>query len=98
MTPWQSGPAPQPVRSKKTPMIRAIVLATVLGALVTSLSSVVGVWLMRRSGEDRATAFFSSMPGGSGEMVNPRHVLLRSVLCDVNHILAGPPEYGRARR
>ena len=40
------------------------------GALVTSLSSVVGVWLMRRSGEDRATAFFSSMPGGSGEMVN----------------------------
>ena len=41
-----------------------------IGALVTSLSSVVGVWLMRRSGEDRATAFFSSMPGGSGEMVN----------------------------
>lgn len=40
------------------------------GALVTSLSSIVGVWLMRRSGEDRATAFFSSMPGGSGEMVN----------------------------
>ncbi len=25
---------------------------------------------MRRTGEDRATAFFSSMPGGSGEMVN----------------------------
>ncbi|MDB6143943.1 MAG: rane protein [Pseudomonas sp.] len=40
------------------------------GALVTSVSSVVGVWLMRRTGEDRATAFFSSMPGGSGEMVN----------------------------
>jgi hypothetical protein len=40
------------------------------GALVTSLSAVVGVWLMRRTGEDRATAFFSSMPGGSGEMVN----------------------------
>ena len=40
------------------------------GALLTSLSSVIGVWLMRRSGEDRATAFFSSMPGGSGEMVN----------------------------
>ncbi|WP_426179419.1 AbrB family transcriptional regulator [Pseudomonas sp. TWRC1-2] len=40
------------------------------GALITSLSSIVGVWLMRRSGEDRATAFFSSMPGGSGEMVN----------------------------
>jgi membrane AbrB-like protein len=41
-----------------------------IGALVTSLSSVVGVWLMLRTGEDRATAFFSSMPGGSGEMVN----------------------------
>lgn len=40
------------------------------GALLTSLSSVVGVWLLRRTGEDRATAFFSSMPGGSGEMVN----------------------------
>jgi len=40
------------------------------GALVTSVSSIVGVWLMRRTGEDRATAFFSSMPGGSGEMVN----------------------------
>ena len=40
------------------------------GALLTSVSSVIGVWLMRRSGVDRATAFFSSMPGGSGEMVN----------------------------
>ncbi|WP_031321100.1 AbrB family transcriptional regulator [Pseudomonas piscis] len=40
------------------------------GALVTSLSSVMAVWLLRRTGEDRATAFFSSMPGGSGEMVN----------------------------
>ncbi|WP_426140407.1 AbrB family transcriptional regulator [Pseudomonas sp. DWP3-1-2] len=40
------------------------------GALITSVSCVIGVWLMRRSGEDRATAFFSSMPGGSGEMVN----------------------------
>lgn len=40
------------------------------GALLTSVSSVVGVWLLRRTGEDRATAFFSSMPGGSGEMVN----------------------------
>lgn len=40
------------------------------GALFTSLSSVIGVWLLLRTGEDRATAFFSSMPGGSGEMVN----------------------------
>ncbi|EPN02814.1 membrane protein, partial [Pseudomonas syringae pv. actinidiae ICMP 19070] len=41
-----------------------------IGALVTSLSCLVGVWLMLRTGEDRPTAFFSSMPGGSGEMVN----------------------------
>jgi membrane AbrB-like protein len=40
------------------------------GALVTSLSSLVSVWLLLRTGEDRPTAFFSSMPGGSGEMVN----------------------------
>lgn len=40
------------------------------GALLTTLSSAVGVWLLRRAGEDRATAFFASMPGGSGEMVN----------------------------
>ena len=40
------------------------------GALVTSVSSLVSVWLLLRTGEDRATAFFSSMPGGSGEMVN----------------------------
>ena len=40
------------------------------GALLTSVSSIINVWIMRRSGEDRATAFFSSMPGGSGEMVN----------------------------
>ncbi|MDF0731127.1 AbrB family transcriptional regulator [Pseudomonas entomophila] len=40
------------------------------GALVTTASSVIGVWLLRRTGEDRATAFFASMPGGSGEMVN----------------------------
>lgn len=41
-----------------------------VGALVTSVSSLVSVWLLLRTGEDRATAFFSSMPGGSGEMVN----------------------------
>ncbi|WP_287028527.1 AbrB family transcriptional regulator [Pseudomonas sp. UBA6310] len=40
------------------------------GALFTLLSSVVAVWLLRRTGEDPATAFFSCMPGGSGEMVN----------------------------
>lgn len=57
-----------------TPVVMEQVLAhfglIFVGALLTSLSSVIGVWLMRRSGEDRATAFFSSMPGGSGEMVN----------------------------
>ncbi|CAM3925559.1 Protein AbrB [Pseudomonas reidholzensis] len=40
------------------------------GAVFTTVSSVIGVWLLRRTGEDRATAFFASMPGGSGEMVN----------------------------
>ena len=57
-----------------TPVVLEQVLAhfwlILAGALLTSVSSVIGVWLMRRSGEDRATAFFSSMPGGSGEMVN----------------------------
>jgi membrane AbrB-like protein len=41
-----------------------------IGALITVLSSALAVWLLRRSGEDPATAFFASMPGGSGEMVN----------------------------
>ena len=57
-----------------TPVVMEQVLAhfglIFIGALLTSVSSVIGVWIMRRSGEDRATAFFSSMPGGSGEMVN----------------------------
>ena len=57
-----------------TPMVMEQVLAhfwlILVGALLTSASSIISVWLMRKSGEDRATAFFSSMPGGSGEMVN----------------------------
>lgn len=57
-----------------TPVVIEQVMAhfglILLAALITSISSVVGVWLMLRTGEDRATAFFSSMPGGSGEMVN----------------------------
>ncbi|KAF0864703.1 AbrB family transcriptional regulator [Pseudomonas sp. LD120] len=57
-----------------TPLVMAQVMShfglIFFGALVTSLSSVIGVWWLRRTGEDRATAFFSSMPGGSGEMVN----------------------------
>ena len=57
-----------------TPVVMEQVLAhfwlIFFGALLTSVSSIISVWIMRRSGEDRATAFFSSMPGGSGEMVN----------------------------
>lgn len=57
-----------------TPAVMEQVMAHVglifFGALLTSVSSIISVWIMRRSGEDRATAFFSSMPGGSGEMVN----------------------------
>ncbi|MCY1268218.1 membrane protein AbrB duplication [compost metagenome] len=45
----------------------ALILA---GAVATTLSSVIGISLMLRSGEDRATAFFASMPGGASEMVN----------------------------
>ncbi|WP_339514939.1 AbrB family transcriptional regulator [Pseudomonas sp. RL_15y_Pfl2_60] len=40
------------------------------GAFGTLLLSVIGIAVLRRSGVDRATAFFSSMPGGASEMVN----------------------------
>ncbi|MFF7706870.1 AbrB family transcriptional regulator [Pseudomonas sp. NPDC007930] len=57
-----------------TPALMEQVLAhwgpVLLGAVITTASSVAGVWLMLRTGEDRPTAFFASMPGGSGEMVN----------------------------
>lgn len=42
----------------------------VAGACATLLSSLLGIVLLRRGGVDRATAFFSSMPGGASEMVN----------------------------
>ncbi|TBU72675.1 hypothetical protein DNK06_21550 [Pseudomonas daroniae] len=42
----------------------------IIGAFITVLSSIIGVWFMRRTGETAATAYFSSMPGGSTEMVN----------------------------
>jgi hypothetical protein len=32
--------------------------------------SLIGIFILLRSGTDRATAFFSSMPGGASEMVN----------------------------
>eukprot|EP01030_Chromulinospumella_sphaerica_P006022 gene6022-5891_t len=85
LTPWQLGEIPGGRKCGQwvvgigiglhfTPVVIEQVMShfglIFFGALVTSLSSIVGVWLMRRSGEDRATAFFSSMPGGSGEMVN----------------------------
>ena len=85
LTPWQLGEIPGGRKCGQwivgigiglhfTPQVMEQVLShfglIFFGALVTSLSSVVGVWLLRRTGEDRATAFFSSMPGGSGEMVN----------------------------
>jgi len=40
------------------------------GALCTLLLSLIGIFILLRSGTDRATAFFSSMPGGASEMVN----------------------------
>nr|WP_258019408.1 AbrB family transcriptional regulator [Pseudomonas chlororaphis] len=85
LTPWQLGEIPGGRKCGQwvvgigiglhfTPVVMEQVMShfglIFFGALVTSLSSVVGVWLLRRTGEDRATAFFSSMPGGSGEMVN----------------------------
>ncbi len=42
----------------------------IAGALGTLLLSLIGIALLRRAGVDRATAFFSSMPGGASEMVN----------------------------
>ncbi|MDG1581674.1 AbrB family transcriptional regulator [Pseudomonas sp. GOM6] len=42
----------------------------VAGALLTSLTCLIGIALLRSSGHDRATAFFASMPGGASEMVN----------------------------
>ena len=40
------------------------------GALCTLLLSLIGIFILLCSGTDRATAFFSSMPGGASEMVN----------------------------
>src|SRR5690606_18546411 len=40
------------------------------GALLTSLTCLIGIALLRAAGHDRATAFFASMPGGASEMVN----------------------------
>lgn len=40
------------------------------GAIGTLLLSLIGIAVLMRSGVDRATAFFASMPGGASEMVN----------------------------
>ncbi|RJG14191.1 AbrB family transcriptional regulator [Pseudomonas cavernicola] len=57
-----------------TPVVLEQVLShsgiILVGALITTLSCLIGVSLLRRSGEDRATAFFASMPGGASEMLN----------------------------
>jgi membrane AbrB-like protein len=45
----------------------AVILA---GALGTLLLGLIGIFILLRSGTDRATAFFASMPGGASEMVN----------------------------
>ena len=46
-------------------------LALILSAAIgTSLLSLIGILILRRAGESRATAFFASMPGGASEMVN----------------------------
>lgn len=42
----------------------------VVGSLITTAVGGIAVWLMRAGGEQPATAYFSSMPGGSAEMVN----------------------------
>ncbi len=40
------------------------------GATGTLLLGLIGIFVLLRSGTDRATAFFASMPGGASEMVN----------------------------
>lgn len=44
--------------------------AILAGALGTLLLSLIGIFVLLRSGTDRATAFFASLPGGASEMVN----------------------------
>ncbi|QXP25188.1 AbrB family transcriptional regulator [Stutzerimonas stutzeri] len=39
------------------------------GAIGTLLLGLIGIFILLRSGSDRATAFFASMPGGASEMV-----------------------------
>jgi membrane AbrB-like protein len=50
--------------------VLAHLIPILAGALITTAVGAIGVWWMRYSGEERATAFFASMPGGSAEMVN----------------------------
>ncbi len=40
-----------------------------VGAVGTLLLGLIGIFILLRSGSDRATAFFASMPGGASEMV-----------------------------
>ncbi|MCU1715913.1 AbrB family transcriptional regulator [Pseudomonas sp. 5P_3.1_Bac2] len=41
----------------------------IIGAFATLALSLIGIAILRRSGLDRATAFFASMPGGASDMV-----------------------------
>lgn len=63
-----------------TPVVLEQVLAhfwlILAGALLTSVSSVIGVWLMRRSGEDRATAFSPACPAARERWSTSAHVMV----------------------
>ncbi|WOD11433.1 AbrB family transcriptional regulator [Halopseudomonas pelagia] len=41
----------------------------ILGSCITVMLCLIGIGVLRRSGVDRATAYFASMPGGASEMV-----------------------------
>src|SRR5437868_14884929 len=68
MTPWPSGLTPVAVKSEKTPMIRAIALATVLGALVAS----VAMYAISPPGwRNRITPLFGGLDRGAERATMP---------------------------
>jgi tetratricopeptide (TPR) repeat protein len=68
MTLWQSGHTPAAVKSEKTPMIRAIVSATVLGALV---ASVVMYTISPPGWRNRITPLFGGLDRGAERATVP---------------------------
>jgi tetratricopeptide (TPR) repeat protein len=68
MTLWQSGHTPAAGKSEKTPMIRAIVSATVLGALV---ASVVMYTISPPGWRNRITPLFSGLGRGAERATLP---------------------------